>query len=193
VSSSLRTRSSLFLCLPRARILSRVELPHHHRCCRKLISHSYLDRVSTRPWSCLSSSPTLCCRFDCRRCCVPRCVLAECCRLYVGARACRWLALPLTRLLVVTASHSLFVHRASRVLAFVVELLNPSSLARDFIVARTLTRFVSSPAHSIFNLVGVPRVSKKSQESGEDGANSVVFTKCVTKSSDILRNSSSVH
>jgi hypothetical protein len=39
------------------------------------------------------------------------------------------------RLLVVTASHSLFVHRASRVLAFVVELLNPSSLARDFVVA----------------------------------------------------------
>jgi hypothetical protein len=32
-------------------------------------------RVSTRPWSCSSSSPTFCCRFDCRRCCVPRCVL----------------------------------------------------------------------------------------------------------------------
>jgi hypothetical protein len=78
------------------------------------------------------------------------------------------------------------------VLAFVVELLNPSSLARDFIVARTLTRFVSSPAHSIFNLVVVPRVSKKSQESGEDGANSVVFTKCATKSSDILRDSNPI-
>uniref|UniRef100_A0A804NRB1 Uncharacterized protein n=1 Tax=Zea mays TaxID=4577 RepID=A0A804NRB1_MAIZE len=31
--------------------------------------------------------------------------------------------------------HSLFVHRASRVLAFVIELLNPSSLSRDFVVA----------------------------------------------------------
>jgi hypothetical protein len=58
-----------------------------------------------------------------------RCVLAECCRLYLNTRACRWLALTLTLLLVVTASHSLFVHRASRVLAFVVEMLNSSSLA----------------------------------------------------------------
>nr|ACG25023.1 hypothetical protein [Zea mays] len=88
-------------------------------------------------------------------------MLAECCR-YLSICACRWLVLMLARLLVITASHSLFVHQASRVLAFVVELLNPSSLARDFIVARTLTKFVSSPAHSIFNLVVVPRVSKKS-------------------------------
>jgi hypothetical protein len=88
-------------------------------------------------------------------------MLAECCR-YLSICACRWLVLTLARLLVITASHSLFVHQASRVLAFVVELLNPSSLARDFIVARTLTKFVSSPAHSIFNLVVVPRVSKKS-------------------------------
>jgi hypothetical protein len=78
------------------------------------------------------------------------------------------------------------------VLAFVVELLNPSSLARDFVVTRALTRFVSSPARSVFDLVIVPRISKKSQESGEDGANSVVFTKCATKNSDILRDSSSV-
>jgi hypothetical protein len=33
-------------------------------------------------------------------------------------------------------------------------------------------------------VVVIPRVSKKSQESGEDGANSVVFTKCATKSSN---------
>jgi hypothetical protein len=63
------------------------------------------------------------------------------------------------------------------VLAFVIELLNPSFLARDFIVARALTKFVSSLARSIFNLVVVPCVSKKSQESGEDEASSMVFTK----------------
>jgi hypothetical protein len=78
------------------------------------------------------------------------------------------------------------------VLTFVVELLNPSSLARDFVVARALTGFVSSPAHSRHNLVVVPCVIKKSQESGEDEASSVVFTKCTTKSSNILRNSSSI-
>jgi hypothetical protein len=98
-------------------------------------SHRCPIRVNTRPWSCSSSSPTLCCRFDCRRCWVPHCVPAECCLLYLITRACRWLALTITRLLVVTAAHSLFVHRTSRVLAFVVELLNPSSLARDFVVA----------------------------------------------------------
>jgi hypothetical protein len=90
--------------------------------------------------------------------------------------------LTLARLLVVTALHSLFVYRASRVLAFVVELLNPSSFARDFVVARALTRFVSSPARSRHNLVVVPCVVKKSQESGEDEASSVIFTKCSTKS-----------
>jgi hypothetical protein len=52
------------------------------------------------------------------------------------------------RLLVVTAAYSLFIHRASRVLAFAVELLNTFFLARDFIVARVLTVFVSSPARS---------------------------------------------
>ena len=52
----------------------RVEFPHHHRFCRKLVGHSYLDRVSSRLWSCSSNSPTLCCRFDCRRfaCCRAR-------------------------------------------------------------------------------------------------------------------------
>jgi hypothetical protein len=50
----------------------------------------------------------------------------------------------------------------------------------------------TSPARSKQYLVVVPRVSKKSQESGEDEAGSVVFTKCATKSSDILRDSSSI-
>jgi hypothetical protein len=117
----------------------------------------------------------LCCQFDCRRYGVLHCVLAECCRLYLSARACRWLALTLARLLVVTVSHSLFVHWASHVLTFIVELLNPSSLARDFIVARALTGFVSSPARYRHNLVVVPCIIKKSQESGEDEANNVVF------------------
>mgnify|MGYP006934352511 CR=1 FL=1 len=66
---------------------------------------------------------------------MPRCVLAECRLLYLSTRAYRWLALTLTCLLVVTATHSLFVHRASHMLVFVVELLNLSSLARDFVVA----------------------------------------------------------
>ena len=86
------------------------------------------------------------------------------------------------RLLVVTVAHSLFVHRASRVLAFAVELLNPSSLSRDFVVARALTGFVSSPARSRLDLVVVPCVIKKSQESDEDEASSMIFTKCLTKS-----------
>jgi hypothetical protein len=85
--------------------------------------------------SCSSSSPTLCCRFDCRRCYMPCCVLAECCRLYLSIRACRWLALTLARLLVITASHSLFVYRVSRVLAFVVESSNPSSPAQPHLTS----------------------------------------------------------
>jgi hypothetical protein len=117
----------------------------------------------------------------CRRCCVPRCVLAGCRLLYPSTRACPWLALALVRLLVVTAAHSLFVHQASCVLVFAVELLNPSSLARDFIVARALTGFVSSPARSRLDLVVVPCVIKKSQESGEDEASSVIFPKCSTQ------------
>jgi hypothetical protein len=107
--------------------------------------------------------------------------------LRASLRACRvlsvvpqhsclpWLALVLTRLLAVTAAHSLFVHRASRVLVFVVELLNPFSLPRDFVIARALTGFVSSPARSRHDLVIVPCVIKKSQESGEDEASSVKF------------------
>jgi hypothetical protein len=125
--SSLRTRASLFGCRCAG---SSVGLAS--RCCP--------IRVSTRPWSCSSSSPTLCCRFDCCRCCVPRCVLV-----------------------------------------FAVEVLNPSSLARDFVVARALTRFVSSPARIKLDLVVVLCVIKKSQESGEDGVSSVTFTKYSTQ------------
>jgi hypothetical protein len=50
----------------------------------------------------------------------------------------------------------------------------------------------TSPARSKHDLVVVPCVSKKSEESDEDEASSVVFTKCATKSSNILRDSSSV-
>ena len=57
---------------------------------------------------------------------------------------------------------SVFIHRASRVLAFTVELLNMSFLACDFVIAKALTRFMSSPAHSKFGLVVVPCVIKKS-------------------------------
>ena len=83
-------------------------------------------------------------------------------------------------------AHSLFVHQASRVLTFVVELLNLSSLARDFIVTRVLTVFVSSPARCRLQskVIVVPCVVKKSQASGEDEASSVKFTKCSTKSSN---------
>jgi hypothetical protein len=41
-------------------------------------------------------------------------------------------------------------------------------------------------------VVVVPCVIKNSQESGEDEASSMVFTKCATKSSNILRDSSSI-
>jgi hypothetical protein len=85
---------------------------------------------------------------------------------------------------------SFLIHRASRVLAFAVELLNPSSLARDFIIARALTRFMFSPARSKLDLVIISCVIKKSQESGEDEASRVTFTKCATESSDILHDSS---
>ena len=101
--------------------------------------------------------------------------------MYLSTRACHWLALTLARLLVVTASHSLFVYRVSRVLAFVVELLNPSSLAREFVVAIALTGFVSSLARPRLDLVVVPCVIKKSQESGKDEASNVIFTMCSMK------------
>jgi hypothetical protein len=79
---------------------------------------------------------------------------------------------------------SLLIHQASRVLAFAIELLNPSSLARDFIVARVLTEFVSSPARSRLDLVVVLCILKKYKASGEDKASSMIFTKCSTKSSN---------
>jgi hypothetical protein len=164
----LRARASLFGC---RRASSSVGLASP--CCP--------NRASPRSWSCSSSSPTLCCRFDHRRCCVPRCVLDGCRLMYPSTRACPWLALALACLLVVTATHSLFVHQASRVLVFAVELLNPSSLVRDFVVARALTGFVSLPAHSRLDLVVIPCIIKKSQESGEDEASSVIFPKCSTQ------------
>jgi hypothetical protein len=68
------------------------------------------------------------------------------------------------------------------VLAFAIELLSPSSLARDFVVARAFTGFVSSPARSQLDLVVVPYVIKKSQELSEDEANNLKFTKYSTKS-----------
>jgi hypothetical protein len=73
----------------------------------RLANHHCSIRFSTRPGPCSSSSPTLCCRFDCRRCCMPRCVFARCCSLYPSARAYSWLALALARLLVVSAVHQL--------------------------------------------------------------------------------------
>jgi hypothetical protein len=50
----------------------------------------------------------------------------------------------------------------------------------------------TSPARSRHDLVVVPCVVKKFQASGEDEASRVVFTKCTTKSSNILRDSSSI-
>jgi hypothetical protein len=70
------------------------------------------------------------------------------------------------------------------VLTFAVELLNPSFLARDFIVARALTGFVSSLARCRLDLVVVPYVIKRSHKSGKDKASSVIFTECSTKSSN---------
>jgi hypothetical protein len=69
--------------------------------------------------------------------------------LYLSARACRWLALTLARLLVVTVSHSLFVHRASRVLAFVVGPLNPFYLARPRLCPSSDRRQFGAELHSI--------------------------------------------
>jgi hypothetical protein len=128
-------------------------------CARELASRRCPIRVSTCP----SSLPTPCCQFKYRRCCVPRCVLVGCRLLYPSTHACLWLALALARLLVVTVAHSLFVHRASRVLTFAVELLDLSFLARDFVVARALTGFVSSPARSKFDLIVFRASSRNSK------------------------------
>jgi hypothetical protein len=57
----------------------------------------------------------------------------------------------------------------------------------DLVVCRRVIKHVipglipTLPARSKNDLVVVPRVIKKSKESGEDEANSVVFTKCATK------------
>jgi hypothetical protein len=70
------------------------------------------------------------------------------------------------------------------VLAFAIELLNPSSLAREFVVAIALTGFVSSLARPRLDLVVIPYVIKRTHGSGKDEASSVLFTKCSTKSSN---------
>jgi hypothetical protein len=70
---------------------------------------------------------------------------------------------------------------------------SPSLVVASFAVESSNT---SSPAQpyltSSLKVVIVLRVSKKFQESSEDEASSVVFTKCATKSSDILRDSRSI-
>jgi hypothetical protein len=71
-------------------------------------------------------------------------------------------------------------------LILIVSLISPVSVIRRRVVCVAL---YTSPSC----VVVVPRVIKKSQASGEDEANSVVFTKCATKSSNILRDSSSIH
>jgi hypothetical protein len=63
-----------------------------------------------------------------------------------------------------------------------------------FLARRDLVRRVVCAAlyTSPSCVVVVPRVAKKFQESSEDGASNMVFTKCATKSSDILCDSSSI-
>jgi hypothetical protein len=55
-------------------------------------------------------------------------------------------------------------------------------------IPTTLARF-----RLTLKVVVDPCVIKKFQESSEDGASNVIFTKCVAKSTDILRDSSSIH
>jgi hypothetical protein len=55
---------------------------------------------------------------------------------------------------IVTLCHELdpHYHRASHVLVFLVELLNPSSLARDFIVASCVQLYIRHPPVSLSSL-----------------------------------------
>jgi hypothetical protein len=77
-------------------------------------NHRCPIRVNTRPGSCSSSSPTLCCRFDHRRCCVPRCMFAGCRLLYpalVPTPGSRWCSRACSSSLRCTRSHPLgFAH-----------------------------------------------------------------------------------
>jgi hypothetical protein len=117
IACCLRRFLELLVMLGRAQLQFRVLSQAARACfpvgCRcasssfRLANHCCPIHVSTRPGSCSSSSPTLCCRFDRRRCCVPRCVFAECRLLYPSARAYSWLALALACLLVVSAVHPL--------------------------------------------------------------------------------------
>jgi hypothetical protein len=150
-------------------------------CARELASRRCPIYASPRPWSCSSSSPTFGCRFDCRRCYVPRCVLAGCRLMY----PCLPMAHVSARALARCHCGALALRPSGFARARVsVELLNSSSLTRDFVVARALTGFVSSPARSRLDLVVVPCVIKKFQESSEDEASIVIFTKRSTKSSN---------
>jgi hypothetical protein len=72
------------------------------------------------------------------------------------------------------------------VLTFDVELLKPSSLARDFVITRARANLLdhTSPARSRLDLVVVSCIIKKSQKSSEDEASIVIFTERSTKSSN---------
>jgi hypothetical protein len=95
----------------------------------RLANHRCPIRVSTRPGSCSLSSPTLCCRFDRRRCCVPRCVFAGCRLLYlalVPTPGSRWRSHACSSSLRCTRSHpSGFAH--ARICRRAVEPILPCS------------------------------------------------------------------
>jgi hypothetical protein len=61
---------------------------------------------------------------------------------------------------VITSCRELDPHccRASHVLTFVVEMLNPSSLARDFVVASCVQLYIRHPPISSLNLSSPPRL-----------------------------------
>jgi hypothetical protein len=76
--------------------------------------------------------------------------------------------------------------RASPLPARVCRRAVETVLARDFVVARAYANLLNhtSSARSRHNLIVVPRVSKKSQESGEDEASSAIFPKRSTNCLD---------
>jgi hypothetical protein len=77
---------------------------------------------------------------------------------------------------------------------------HPSGFVRARVCRRAVEPVISgsiptTPARSRLQLKVVvdPCVIKKFQESSEDGDSNVTFTKCAAKSSNILRDSSSIH
>jgi hypothetical protein len=167
-----------------------------------LISRRCPICANTRPWLCSSSSSTLCCRFDCHHCCMPRCVPAECRLLYPSTCACPWLALALARLLVFTAAHLLFVHQIS-----VCSHLPSSHRTRHplldsqayplicvLLAVDSQHHVLTFPCAHLCRPCLITRVRyrsrrvscilKKYTASSEDEASSVIFTKCSTKSSN---------